>query len=347
MATDSTSFEGALFCAGNPLLDLSSEVPLEFAEKYGVTMNNAILAEEKHIPMYKEMVDTFEVERIAGGATLNTGKIAQWVSDRENLVSYVGCVGKDEYAAQLTKAAADVGVTTAFLEDAEHGTGTCAVLINAKERSLVANLSAANHYKLDHWKTDAVQALVSKAKYFYSSGFFLTVSPETMVETGKHAAANGKSYMMNLAAPFLCQFFKDQMHSVLPYCDFVFGNESEAQAYGEANGMKDASVEDVALAIAALPKASGTYPRTVVITQGGDDTVVARFGKVSKYPTPPLAEADMVDLNGAGDAFVGGFLARYIEGDSLEACVACGQWAAGHIIKRSGATFDSTVRYSA
>lgn len=41
---------------------------------------------------------------------------------------------------------------------------------------------------------------------------------------------------MNLSAPFLVQFFGDQMASVLPYCDFVFGNESEAAAFGEKQG---------------------------------------------------------------------------------------------------------------
>lgn len=41
---------------------------------------------------------------------------------------------------------------------------------------------------------------------------------------------------MNLSAPFLVQFFGDQMASVLPYCDYVFGNESEAAAFGEKQG---------------------------------------------------------------------------------------------------------------
>lgn len=31
----------------NPLLDISADVPSEFLVKYGVTLNNAILAEEK------------------------------------------------------------------------------------------------------------------------------------------------------------------------------------------------------------------------------------------------------------------------------------------------------------
>lgn len=38
---------------------------------------------------------------------------------------------------------------------------------------------------------------------------------------------------MNLSAPFLIQFFGEQMAKTMPYCDYVFGNESEAAAFGE------------------------------------------------------------------------------------------------------------------
>lgn len=40
---------------------------------------------------------------------------------------------------------------------------------------------------------------------------------------------------MNLSAPFLVQFFAEQMSAALAYCDYVFGNESEAAALGEKN----------------------------------------------------------------------------------------------------------------
>lgn len=36
------------------------------------------------------------------------------------------------------------------MEDSETPTGTCAVLVTGKERTLVANVSAANKFKPDH-----------------------------------------------------------------------------------------------------------------------------------------------------------------------------------------------------
>lgn len=47
----------------------------------------------------------------------------------------------------------------------------------------------------------------------------------------------------------------------------VFGNETEAEAFAECNGLdKDASIEDIARAIASLPYHKDTK-RTVIITQ--------------------------------------------------------------------------------
>ncbi len=40
---------------GNPLLDIISEVNHEFLDKYGLKLDDAILAEEKHLNMYQEM----------------------------------------------------------------------------------------------------------------------------------------------------------------------------------------------------------------------------------------------------------------------------------------------------
>ena len=41
-----------LFCMGNPLLDMQVTNGEELLKKYELKSNDAILAEEKHMPMY-------------------------------------------------------------------------------------------------------------------------------------------------------------------------------------------------------------------------------------------------------------------------------------------------------
>lgn len=42
----------------------------------------------------------------------------------------------------------------------------------------------------------------------------------------KHASENNKLFCLNLSAPFICQFFKDNLMQVMPYVDVLFGNET-------------------------------------------------------------------------------------------------------------------------
>jgi adenosine kinase len=131
---------------------------------------------------------------------------------------------------------------------------------------------------------------------------------------------------------------------VLNFADFVFGNEAEAAAWGAANGLEGASVEAVARAVAALPKA-GAAGRTVVFTQGAKETVVATAdGAVRTVPVDAIADAEIVDVNGAGDAFVGGFLAATAAGKDVDVACRAGNWAAGVVIRRSGCAFDASLK---
>ncbi|WJX62580.1 Adenylate kinase 2 [Trifolium repens] len=173
----------------------------------------------------------------------------------------------------------DAGVNVHYYEEETTPTGTCAVCVVSGERSLIANLSAANCYKVDHLKKSENWALVEKAKYFYIAGFFLTVSPESIQLVAEHAAANNKVFLMNLSAPFICEFFKDAQEKALPYIDYVFGNETEARTFSKVHGWETENVEEIAIRISQLPKASGTHKRITVITQGADPVCVAQDGK--------------------------------------------------------------------
>ena len=86
-------------------------------EKYGVKPDDAILAEEAHMPVYKDLVDNFEVQYIAGGATQNSIRVAQWLSQKPGTTAYIGCIGKDEFGESLKASASKDGVNTLYMED--------------------------------------------------------------------------------------------------------------------------------------------------------------------------------------------------------------------------------------
>ena len=325
---------------GNPLLDISAEVGDDILTKYDVKMDNAILAEEKHVPIYKELVDKYSPQYIAGGATQNSIRVAQWImsaNGKPGQSAYMGCVGTDAFGKQLEDCAAADGVCVHFMKDETTPTGTCAVLVKGGERSLIANLAAANNFKPSHLETPESKAIYESASVYYIAGFFLTVSVDSLKIVAEHALANNKTFCLNLSAPFIIDFFGDQVATALEYADYLFCNESEAAAYGAKHGLGD-DLKEVALKIAASPKKNASRPRTVIFTQGSSSTIVACNGKVEEYAVEPLAQEQLVDTNGAGDAFVGGFLAGLLAGKDAGACVETGHWAARFIIQQSGCT---------
>lgn len=335
--------QGILLGMGNPLLDISSQVEPAMLEKYNFKANDAILYEKEDI--FEELKSQGNVEYIAGGATQNSMRVAQWILGAKNAASYFGCVGKDDTARILTEKAADAGLQVRYQVHNELPTGKCAVLITGENRSLVTKLDAANHYTTEHLEAADNWKMVGSAKVYYSSGFFLTVSPDSMLKVSKHAADNDKIYTMNLSAPFLCQFFKDPMMKVLAYSDIVFGNETEAEAFSETHNFGTKDIKAIAKKISQFPKENGGKARMVIITQGSLPVVVVENGVVREFEVEKVPSKAIVDTNGAGDAFVGGFLAQLVQGASTEVCVKCGIWAATVIIKRSGCTFPEEMTF--
>ena len=346
---------------GNPLLDISANVSPEMLKKYNVQLDTAILAEESHLPIYQELIDTYpDVQYIAGGATQNTCRVAQWMLSAagkpKECVAFLGCVGaNDAYGQTLETCAAQDGVHVHYQKDPEHPTGTCAALIVEGERALIANLGAANHFSLTHLSENAVsQEILAAARIVYCAGFFLTVSVESLVYAAEQVVRENKIFALNLSAPFIVDFFAEQLATALEYADYLFGNESEAETYAKKHNLaadETIDLHQVALAIAAGPKKNAARGRTVVITQGSKATIVAYNGTVTEYPIEEaLAPEKIVDTNGAGDAFVGGFLASLLlkeeETADVAAAVRAGHYAAKHIIQVSGTQLSEPCSYS-
>ncbi|UJR16035.1 hypothetical protein I4U23_002949 [Adineta vaga] len=336
--------EGVIFGIGNPLLDIIAEVPVSFLEGYKLNANDAILAGDDHKGLNESLLRDYPNHQfVAGGATQNSMRAATWLLQQPNTSVYMGCVGQDKYHQLLHDAASKAGLILSYQvqTDSEERiqTGTCAVLITGNNRSLVANLGAANHFTIQHLDDPKNKQLIEKAKIFYTAGFFYTVCPPAVMRICEHADTHDKIFCTNLSAPFICEFFGDKLMNAMPYVDYLFGNETEARSFGKHQLKLDTEdVSAIAKAISDLPKKNSKRARVVVITQGSDPTVLAIAGQEIKA-FPVRKPLDIVDTNGAGDSFVGGFLAYLALGKSHEEAVQAGSYCAFECIQQSGCTF--------
>jgi len=343
-----TLSDGMIFGLCNPLLDVSAHVDKDFLEKYKLEANSAILGDDDfHRKIYDEIDKKPDVEYIPGGSAQNALRTAAWLLNKPNVATFMGCVGNDKYANIMKEKATEVGLNTVYQVTDKAPTGTCAVLVTGKERSLVAHLSAANLFTVEHLDKKENWSFVEKAKVHYISGYFFTVSLETIMRVAKHCNENAKVLAINLSAPFISQFYKDRLLVALPYVDIVFGNEDEARAFAKhALNSDTTDIKEIVKAIQKLPKINDKK-RTIIITQGADPVISSTDGEnIMEIAITKIPSEKIVDTNGAGDAFVGGFLSQFIKGESLEKCIDCGIWVSGIIIRRSGCTFPEKMEYA-
>ncbi|XP_048195052.1 adenosine kinase isoform X1 [Perognathus longimembris pacificus] len=333
--------ENILFGMGNPLLDIAAIVDKDFLDKYSLKPNDQILAEDKHKELFDELVKKFQVEYHAGGSTQNSIKVAQWmIQQPHKAATFFGCIGIDKFGEILKRKAAEAHVDAHYYEQNEQPTGTCAACITGDNRSLIANLAAANCYKKEkHLDLEKNWMLVEKARVYYIAGFFLTVSPESVLKVAHHASDNNRIFTLNLSAPFICQFYKESLMKVMPFVDILFGNEMEADAFAREQGFETKDIKEIARKTQALPKVNLKRQRIVIFTQGSGDTIMATENEVTAFPVLDQDQKEIIDTIGAGDAFVGGFLSQLVSDKPLTECIRAGHYAASVIIRQTGCTF--------
>lgn len=111
--------------------------------------------------------------------------------------------------------------------------------------------------------------------------------------------------MLSLSAPFIPQFFKDQVDQVMPYTDYVFCNETEAASYSASHNWGTEDVTDIAKKLAQLPKKNTARPRVAIVTQGTLPTIAAIAQpnggvEVKEFSVREISKDAINDTNGAG-----------------------------------------------
>ena len=95
-------------------------------------------------------------------------------------------------------------------------------------------------------------------------------------------------------------------------------------------------------------EAGALHERAVIITDGARPTAVGTLGcapaLVAIADDVLVSRDDVVDDTGAGDSFLGGVLAGRAKGMGICEAVRVGHWAAAHVVRRRGASFEQSQR---
>ena len=344
-----------IFFIGNPLLDISAEFKdNSLLEKYSLEPGMASLCAPEQLPIYDELWNTEGRLAIPGGAALNSARACNYVlknQDETNQVTYFGSIGNCDKGHALEKVLEEDGVTGNFHKTAESKTGTCAVIVVNQERTLCANLAAACEYQLDHLHANL--EAVRTASLIYSTSFFITSNPAALHEVAKLASDSDIPFAFNFSAVFLLQFELENVLKALVHADYIFANEDEAAAFGKTQNMEGAPLQEIAKVMAKWEKSNTKRPRVAIVTYGAKPVIVATHVPgteevdMQEFPITPLTKDQIVDTNGAGDAFVGGFLSQLYQGKDIKECVSAAIYLSREVVQRSGCCFPDKMEWTA
>ena len=360
---------------GNPLLDLMKNTGLEYilshdlrgeSEEFQFSLSGYSETKQE---LLRDLARDPTVERVAGGSSQNSARVTSYISNllgEPINVAYTGCVGKDELADCMRTCCDEAKVTHLYQITEKAETGHCGFCFYDEDaatlqrlgyegrgsgRTLVTCLEAAGKFSEDPFD----EALLDKYEAFYTEGFFISTSFNTLLRAAKHAQAYNKPFVLNLSSAFLIPYIYDQLIQLIPYATLIFGNELEFRALWSAVTEKIGlnlktptegwTFESFAKALGELSTDEVPRGRSVVITRGTDDAVAYdnASGEVAFYPIFQLIDPTLFqDTHAAGDSFVGGFLSALVAHLPLPLAMERAAYAAGLIVQMRGCSFPKS-----
>ena len=118
---------------------------------------------------------------------------------------------------------------------------------------------------------------------------------------------------------------KKTLKEISSRANIAFPNQKEAKTITEKNNIKQA---------AKTIHQWGT--NLVIITHGQKGGLIYNGNKFKKYKALPIKENKITDQTGAGDSFIGGFLANYAKEQNIEKCIKQGTQRAKKVLQKKG-----------
>lgn len=220
------------------------------------------------------------------------------------------------------------------------------MLINGLNRSMVANLGAASLFSEDWMDEEENACALERAQYFYFTGFFLAVCPPVVERVARMCSESNRLMILNFSAVFVLQMQRVSLGNVIQYVDIVISNKEEAIAFSDANDWKTKNIFEIGKRLQAMPK-QNIRPRLVMITDAVCPVLCFQENdRVLEYPVPKVDKSKIYDTNGCGDAFVGGFLAMYVQKMPLDYCIRTGIFASQQILNVIGVQIEKLPKFS-
>ena len=338
----------SVIAIGNPIVDITAEVDKESIQKYGLLWGSTVFANERNMGFFEELEKKPEVTYTPGGSIQNTIRVASWCLNMDenckNLfnLTMLGCVGNDIYKDKVENSLKVNNVNPLLQVMPNMQTSRCAVGIFKKERCLVPQIRASNNLSEEFISQN--EDKIFENDILLIEGYFLQEKYDICKFLCEKFQKDKKIIIFTLCAIFMVQAHNEKVMEIANMCDILVCNMEEIEVFAGKGSNFQETFEKAHKKL--VPK-----KRILVVTCGDKGVFCSEFNyeaNTMEYVHQSfckfIKKDDIVDLNGAGDAFLGGFLAQYLKGRDIFRCCKGGNTAAGVILRNVGCTFPKDLK---
>ena len=296
-----------LYGIGNALVDQEYAIQDDFLGQTGLTKGTMQLADHAAQSALTSALNRYTTSagQVSGGSGANT---IYAFSALGGQAFYACRVGNDDLGQFYLKDLALGGVKVSPISEGHGTTGTCLVLVTPDgERTMHTFLGITTDLSIDQVDT----APLASAQYLYIEGYLATsqTARDAVRQVRAQVAASQPEtkIAISLSDPAMVQYARDGLVDLIGSgVDILFCNQQEALMFtGET---------ELAAAVVALQQLSGL----VVVTRGAEGAIIGQGDVI--LPVAPHIVPQVLDSNGAGDAFAGAFLFGLSRGFTLSDC---------------------------
>lgn len=322
MSSSSSTFE--LIGVGSPIMDLLARVSDEFLQQYVAGEKGGMV-----------LVDHTEMQRILGRlegepayATGGSAANATYNAARLGLrTTFLGKLGDDNLAQIYRRAFEAVGVDGSRFKQGADANARCLALVTPDaQRTMRTHLGAA--------MTLAPEEVASRdfqgCRHAHIEGYL--VFNRALADAVLAAArAAGCSTSLDLSSFEVVNASRDWLFGQFKRgIDVVFANEDEIRAL----------FQDQRSDYASLARQLAGHGVLAAVKVGKEGAWIARGSELHRIAPTPVA--DVIDTNGAGDAWAAGFLFGYLRGWSLPAAGALASLLGAETVMHMGPIIPDT-----
>lgn len=303
---------------GNACTDLVASVDDDFLEKHAIRKYHCTyLADAARLKDLKDNMPSYQA--IPGGVGAN---VAHVVAALEGNAHFISKIAGDPEGLTFKKHMEDNGVSCHFppVSPADLGSPQVPTLITPDgERTFASYDGVSSTFSADDYDFD----LISRSDYLFLDGYCFR-SPATGGGFIKAAQATTGKTILNLGDLSILEDNQKAIYDLLPFCDGLICNDSEAKMLFEATLIQD-----------ILNRMMSRFS-VGAITHGAEGAYVFANGQSTHIPAEDISTLATVDTNGAGDHFSGGFIYALMKGYDIKSAGRLGSLCAKDCLSHVG-----------